>query len=50
MELRAANGKLRNKVALLDGARCEASEAVNSAERLNEECCGLCGDLHQQIT
>ena len=36
--------------ALLDVARCEASEAVNSAERLNEECRGLCGDLHQQIT
>ena len=49
-ELRAANDKLRNKVALLDGARREASEAVNSAERLTEECRGLRGDLHQQIT
>ena len=49
-ELRAANGELRDKVALLDGARREASEAVNSAERLNEECRGLRGDLHQQIT
>ena len=49
-ELRAANGELRDKVALLDGARREASEAVFSAERLNEECRGLRGDLHQQIT
>ena len=49
-ELRAANGELRDKVALLDGARCEASEAVISAKRLNEECRGLRGDLHQQIT
>ena len=63
-ELRAANGDLCDKVALLDVARREASEAralldvarreafeaVNSAERLNEECHGLRGDLHQQIT
>ena len=49
-ELRAANGELRAKVALLDGARCEASEAANSAKRLDEECGGLRGDLHQQIT
>ena len=49
-ELRAANGELRNKVALLEGARREASEAVTSAERLTEECHGLRGDLHQQIT
>ena len=63
-ELRAANGDLRDKVAqldaarreafearaLLDVARREASEAVNLAERLNEECRGLRGDLHQQIT
>ena len=49
-ELRAANDELRDKTALLDGARREASEAVNSAERLTEECHGLCGDLHQQIT
>ena len=41
---------MSNKVALLDGARREASEAVNSAERLTEECRGLRGDLHQQIT
>ena len=45
-ELRVANGELCDKVALLDGARHEASEAVNSAERLNEECCGLREDLH----
>ena len=49
-ELRAANGELRDKVALLDGARREASEAVILAERLNEECRGLRGDLHQQIS
>ena len=49
-ELRAANDELRDKVALLDGARREASEAVISAERLNEECRGLRGDLHQQIS
>ena len=49
-ELHAANGELCDKVALLDGARREASEAVNSAERLSEECRGLRGDLHQQIT
>ena len=63
-ELHAANGDLYDKVAQLDVARHEAfearalldvasreaSEAVNSAEWLNEECRGLRGDLHQQIT
>ena len=49
-ELRAANDELRTKIALLDGARRKASKAVNSVERLAEECCGLRGDLHQQIT
>ena len=49
-ELRVANGELRDKVALLDGARREASEAANSVKRLDEECGGLRGDLHQQIT
>ena len=49
-ELRAANGELRDKVALLDGARRETFEAVILAERLTEECRGLRGDLHQQIT
>ena len=63
-ELCAANDDLCDKVAqldvacreafearaLLDVARREASEAVKSAERLNEECRGLRGDLHQQIT
>ena len=49
-ELSAANGDLLYKVALLDVARREASEAVNLAERLNEEFRGLRGDLHQQIT
>ena len=47
-ELRVANGKLRDKVALLDGARREASEAVNSTESLNEEYRGLRGDLHHK--
>ena len=42
--------ELCDKTALLDGARREASEAVNSAERLTEECRGLRGDLHQQVT
>ena len=37
-------------MALLDGARREASEAASSAERLTEECRGLYGDLHQQVT
>ena len=49
-ELRATNDDLRVKIELLDGARREASEAVSSAERLIEECCGLRGDLHQQVT
>ena len=49
-ELRATNDELRAKVALLDGARREASEAVVLAERLSEECRGLRGDLHQQIS
>ena len=49
-ELRAANDELRDKIALLDGARREASKVVNSAKRLIEECRGLHGDLHQQIT
>ena len=33
----------------MDGVRREASKAVNSTERLTEECRGLRGDLHQQI-
>ena len=49
-ELRATNDELQNKVVLLDGARREAFEAANSAKRLDEECGGLRGDLHQQIT
>ena len=48
-ELRAAKDELCDKTVLLDGARREASEAVNSAERLTEEYLGLRGDLHQQI-
>ena len=48
-ELRAAKDELRDKTALLDGVRREASEVVNSTERLTKECRGLRGDLHQQI-
>ena len=64
MELRAINGDLNDKViqleaahrepsevkALLEVARREAFEAVNSAERLNEECRGLRVDLHQRVS
>ena len=49
-ELRAVKDELCDKTTLLDGARCEISEAVNSVERLTEECRGLHGDLHQQVT
>ena len=49
-ELRAIKDDLRDKTTLLDGARCEATEAVSSAERMTEECRGLREDLHQQIT
>ena len=63
-ELRAANGDPNDKITqleearreasearvLLEVARSEASEAVNSTEWLNEECRGLRGDLHQQVT
>ena len=45
-----ARDDLRDKTALLDGARREASKAISSAERLIEECRGLRGDLHQQVT
>ena len=49
-EQRAARDKLRNKAALLDGTRREASEAASSIERLAEECHGLRGDLQRQET
>ena len=63
-ELRAVNGELGDKLAQLDAARLEASEAkallevarreaseaVSLAERLKEECHGLHGDLHRQIS
>ena len=49
-ELRAVKDELRDKTTLLDGARHEVSEAINSTERLTKECCGLRGDLHQQVT
>ena len=34
---------------LLETARCESSEAANLVEWLNEECSGLCVDLHQRV-
>ena len=49
-ELCAVKDELRDKTALLDGARREVSEAVNSEERLTDECRGLRGNLHQQVT
>ena len=49
-ELRAARDELRDKTALLDGARHEASEVKSFAECLTEECRGMRGDLHQQVT
>ena len=49
-EMRAARDELCNKTALLDGARREASEAINYVERLTEECHGLRGNLHRQET
>ena len=49
-ELCAVKDELRDKTALLDGARREVSEDVNSTKRLTEECRGLRGDLHQQVT
>ena len=49
-ELCAIKDDLRDKTTLLDEARREANEAASSTERLTEECRGLRGDLHQQIT
>ena len=49
-ELCAIKDDLRDKTTLLDGARREATEAANSRELLTEECRGLRGELHQQIT
>ena len=49
-ELRVAKDELRDKTALLNGARREVFEAINSAERLAVEYRGLRGDLHQQVT
>ena len=48
--LREARDELRDRTALLDRARREASEAVGSAECLIEEFRGLHEDLHQQVT
>ena len=47
-ELQAATGELRNKAVLLDRARCEASEAESSIERLTDECHALRGDLQRK--
>ena len=47
-ELQAARDELRNKAALLDRARCEASEAESSIECLTDECHALRGDLQRQ--
>ena len=49
-ELCAVKDELCDKTVLLDEARREVSEAVNSAERLTEGCRGLRGDLHHQVT
>ena len=46
-ELQAARDELRIKSTLLNQARCEASEAESSIERLTEECNALCGDLQR---
>ena len=40
-ELQAAKGEMRNKVVLLDRARCEDFEAESSIERLTDECHAL---------
>ena len=42
-ELLTSQGELR-------GSKEEASEGISSAERVTEECRGLRGDLHQQVT
>ena len=47
-ELQIARNELHNKAALLDRARCEASEAESSIERLTEECSALRRDLQRQ--
>ena len=49
-EVPKALSSQRSKIALLDGARREASETVSSVERLTDECHGLRGDLHRQET
>ena len=41
---------MRNKAALLDGSRREASKAMSYVELLTEECHGLRGDLQRQET
>ena len=49
-DMRAARDELRNKTALLHGARRKASKAISSVECLTEECHELRGDLHRQET
>ena len=49
-ELHVVRKELRNKAALLDEARHDASEAVISIERLTEECHRLRGGLQRQET
>ena len=41
---------MRDKAALLDKARLEASEAASYVEHLSKECHGLRGDLQRQET
>ena len=48
--MQSSQNELRNKAALLDGARREASEAASSIERLTEECHGVQGNLQRQET
>ena len=48
--MQSSQNELRNKAALLDGARREASEAASSIERLTKECHGVQGDLQRQET
>ena len=49
-ELHAIKDDLRDKTTLLDEARREVKEEVSSMERLNEECHGFRGEIHQQTT
>ena len=46
--MQATRDELLNKAVLLGRARCEASEAKSSIERLTDECHALRGDLQRQ--